>query len=269
MVDATPNTVERRRTPWSYGWMTPDDLLDGWARDEAAPFEGWDFSYLEGRMVEEAPPWDYIALARAAVGRARDILDVATGGGEIFSSLAPFPARATAVEGFAPNLPVARRRLEPLGVPVFQGNTRSGMPFAEGSFDLVLNRHGGFRAAEMHRILKPGGVFLTQQVAGDNLADLTAVFGADLPYPGNTLARVRDELVTLGFEVLRGEEWRGRVTFLDVGAVIYFLRAVPWVIQGFEAPRHLAALQALQAELRAGGSLQFAYSRFLIEAVKS
>ncbi len=129
--------------------------LDQWLQDAATPFEGWDFSHLAGRFTEVEPPWDYLALARAAVGQASDILDVATGGGEIFATLAPFPGRASAVEGFVPNLPVARRRLEPLGVPVFQGSTGSGMPFEDESFDLVLNRHGGFRAAEMWRILKP------------------------------------------------------------------------------------------------------------------
>ena len=249
--------------------MIHDDLLNQWIRDAAAPFEGWDFSYLADRMVEAHPPWDYLALAKAAVGRAADILDVATGGGEVFAALAPFPGRATAVEGYAPNLPVARARLEPLGVPVFQGNTRSGMPFADQSFDLVLNRHGGFRPAETHRILKTGGRFLTQQVGGDNLADLAAAFGADLAYPDNTLARVRDDLVALGFEIRRGEEWRGAVTFLDVGAVVYFLKAIPWVVQGFEVERHLGPLQALQAKLLAGEPLQFTYTRFLIEAVRA
>lgn len=244
-------------------------LIDRWSRDAQAPFEGWDFSYLDGRFTEAEPPWDYPSLARAAVGRAFDILDVATGGGEVFAALAPFPGRATAVEGYVPNLAVARRRLEPLGVAVFQGNTRSGMPFEDASFDLVLNRHGGFRTAEMHRILRPGGVFLTQQVGGDNLADLTDLFGAEPPYPHNTLDRVRDELAALGCEVRRGEAWRGPVVFHDVGALVYFLKAVPWVVGGFEVETHLEVLQSLQARLDAGQTLEFTYTRFLIEAVKA
>jgi SAM-dependent methyltransferase len=249
--------------------MITDDRLEQWLKDAAAPFEGWDFSYLDGRFDEGEPPWDYPALARAAARRAFDILDVATGGGERFAALAPFPGRATAVEGFAPNLPVARRRLEPLGIPVFQANTQSGMPFEDGAFDLVLNRHGGFRAAEMHRILKPGGMFLTQQVGGDNLADLAAVFGAGLAYPDNTLARVRGDLTALGMDIRRAEEWRGAVTFTDVGALIYFLRAVPWVVEGFKVEQQLGPLEALQARLDAGQPLAFTYTRFLVEAVKA
>lgn len=249
--------------------MASDALRDQWAKDAAAPFEGWDFAYLNGRMIESQPPWPYLDLAKAAVSRAQDILDVATGGGEIFSSLAPFPGRATAVEGHLPNLAVARRRLEPLGVQVFQGNTRSGMPFDAGSFDLVLNRHGGFRSAEMHRILRPGGVFLTQQVGGDNLADLTAAFDARLAYPDNTLARICDELTALGCEIRRSEEWRGEVSFLDIGALVYFLKAVPWVIEGFDVERHHDVLRSLHHRLQSGGPLHFTYSRFLIEAVKT
>jgi len=242
--------------------------LDSWRRDASAPFEGWDFSYLKDRMVEAQPPWDYIALARDAVARAQDILDVATGGGEVFAALAPFPALATAVEGFEPNLAVARARLEPLGVPVYPGNTRSGMPFDDQAFDLVLNRHGGFRAAEMGRILKHGGVFLTQQVGGDNLADLAEAFGAGLAYPDNTPEQVRDGLVASGFEVRHVKAWRGLVTFLDVGAVVYFLKAIPWVVPDFDIETHVDALRALQARLEASGPLQFTYARFLVEALK-
>ena len=248
--------------------MTSAALLEQWTREAAEPFEGWDFSHLAGRLSEAAPPWDYLALARDAVRRSRDLLDVATGGGEILSTLAPFPGRVTATEGYPPNVPVARRRLAPLGVEVFQANTASGMPFADGRFDLVLNRHGGFRPEEMHRVLQPGGVFLSQQVGGDNLADLIAEFDARPMWPHNTLDLVGERFRNLGCAVSRAETWRGPVTFADVGALVYFLRAVPWVVEGFDVTRHLEVLQALERRRAAGRPLQFTYTRFLIEVRK-
>jgi SAM-dependent methyltransferase len=247
----------------------PPDLLAAWLREAATPFSGWDFSHLATRMSEAEPAWSYPALARAAIGQAHDILDMATGGGEVFASLAPFPGRATAVEGYAPNLPIARRRLQPLGVPVFEASTRTGMPFEAGAFDLVLNRHGGFKAAEVCRILKPGGVFLSQQVGGDNLADLTAVFGATLPYPDNTPDRVCEAFTALGCEIRRCEAWRGPVTFADVGALVYFLKAVPWVIQDFDVRRRQDVLESLHRHCLEGRPLRFTYSRFLIEVAKT
>lgn len=248
--------------------MTSEDLLAQWHRDAAAPFEGWDFSYLDGRLVEGEPAWDYRALAKAAVAKSADVVDLATGGGERFAEFAPFPGRASAVEGYEPNLPVARRRLEPLGVSVFYGSRSKGLPLEDGTFDLVLNRHGGFRPVDVHRILKPGGTFLTQQVGGENLQDLADLFGAESVDPDNTLPLVADALAALGFEVRRREAWRGHVSFFDVGAIVYFLKAIPWVVTGFEVARYLPVLETLQAQLEADGPLKFTYNRFLIEAVK-
>ena len=249
--------------------MSSVALLDQWTRDAAAPFQGWDFSYLNGRMDQAEPGWNYLALARSAVSRSHDILDVATGGGEILSTLGPFPGRVRAAEGYVPNVAVARRRLAPLGIEVFQANTASGMPFDDASFDLVINRHGGFRPEEMHRVLKPGGVFLSQQVGGDNLADLAADFGAPQTAPDNTLGRVTERFRSLGCTITRADDWRGAVTFADVGAIVYFLKAVPWVVQGFDVATHLAVLEALERRRAAGAPLQFTYTRFLIEARKA
>ena len=243
--------------------------MSQWAKDAAAPFEGWDFSYLNQRMVEGEPPWDYAALARGACQHAQNILDVATGGGEALAALAPFAGRVTAVEGYPPNIEVARRRLGPLRIEVFKGNTASGMPFGDATFDLVLNRHGGFRPAEMHRILQPGGTYLTQQVAGDNLADLAEAFGTGQAYPQNTLDRVSEQMLALGFTLRRAENWRGTVSFLDVGAIVYFLKAIPWVVQGFDLETHRPHLMALDEQRKSGRPLVFSYTRFLIEAVKS
>jgi hypothetical protein len=92
---------------------------------------------------------------------------------------------------------------------------------------------------------------------------------ATLPHPDNTLSHVRGEFAALGAAIRRAEEWRGAVTFADVGAVIYVLRAAPWVVQDFAVESHLPALEALQARLDEGRPLQFAYTRFLIEAAKS
>jgi hypothetical protein len=55
---------------------------------------------------------------------------------------------------------------------------------------------------------------------------------------------------------------------LDVGALVYFLKAVPWVIEGFEVRRCQDVLEALHREQLQGRALRFTYSRFLVEVVK-
>ena len=59
------------------------------------------------------------------------------------------------------------------------------------------------------------------------------------------------------------------MTFLDVGALVYFLKAIPWVIEDFDVERHRGVLESLHRQLQAGEPLRFTYSRFLVQAVKA
>jgi hypothetical protein len=90
------------------------------AEAQGAPFSGWDFSWLTARSTDEPLPWSYRSeLARRAAG-ARRMLDMGTGGDEFLSRLGVRSPRTVATEGWPPNVPVAGRRLRPLGIPVVQ-----------------------------------------------------------------------------------------------------------------------------------------------------
>ena len=244
-----------------------NELITQWKKDEAAVFEGWDFSYIKDRYVEGQPGWDYRALAKQLVQNAASVLDVATGGGEVFSSLAPFPGRAVAIEGYRPNVAVARKRLEPLGVEVRQGK-ETPLPFEGNTFDLVLNRHGELHVIETYRVLRSDGRFLTQQVGGGNLIELMDFFGVNEKWPDNVLWLARQRAKDIGFHIERAEEWKGKVKFLDVGALVYFLKAIPWIVDDFSVDSHFEYLQGLQGKLEREGKLEFTYARFLISGRK-
>jgi hypothetical protein len=72
-----------------------------WRREEAAVFEGWDFSYLKDRASQDEPPWSYRDLAANLIRAARHPLDVDTGGGEFLASLAPLPPATKANRGLS------------------------------------------------------------------------------------------------------------------------------------------------------------------------
>ncbi len=69
------------------------------------------------------------------------MLDMGTGGGEFLSSLAPFPPYTCATEAYPPNVPIAKARLEPLGIEVFQISEDNFLPIPDNTLDLVINRH--------------------------------------------------------------------------------------------------------------------------------
>ena len=245
-------------------------LHSQWKKEYEAPFSGWDFSYLNGRLIFEYPPWDYAGQAKQLVNQSEALLDMDTGGGEFLASLAPLPAHTRATESWKPNISVARVKLEPLGVKVMETDDTLNLPFSDGEFDTVINRHGSFKATEVFRVLKPGGTFLTQQVAGNNLQDFAGEFetGIPIPFLKETLDYWKQEIQDAGFELIMAEEWQGNQEFKDVGAIAYYIKAIPWTAPGFDIEKNMKDLDKLQHKLDNGERLIFTQGRFLFHAQK-
>lgn len=251
--------------------MNRPELLAQWRREEAQPFRGWDFSYLAGRMIEEEPPWDYLARAAELMRPASSVVDLDTGGGERFLELRPhWPPKVVATEEYPPNFALATARLAPLGVQVLSVRITDDdpLPFADGEFDLVLNRHAAFNAAEVARVLAPSGAFLTQQVHGLWADDLHAAFDVKPQWPDATPEQYVPRLQAAELTVTNVQNWQGALRFTDVGAIVYFLKATPWTVPGFTVATHAGYLLALQARLDAGEELVFTARKYLIEAHK-
>ncbi|MFB7372015.1 class I SAM-dependent methyltransferase [Streptomyces sp. NPDC056222] len=237
----------------------------------AAPIEGWDFSWLSGRVEGSEPSWSYPEIAREHVATADRLLDVDTGGGELLASLQPLPRHTWATEGWPPNVAVARRRLEPLGVTVVPAPVRERLPLPDGSIDVMLNRHGSLDAHEVRRTLRPGGILLTQQVGSEDCADLNEALGAPpLRKSGSwTLRTASEALSAAGMRLTRTEEETPVLTFYDIGAVVYHLRLVAWQIPDFSPERYESALRRLHRRMCSEGRLDVHAHRFLIVAERS
>jgi len=252
--------------------MTTDATFDRLVREAlAAPFEGWDFSYLDGRKTEYTLPWDYAARVRTRMAGINSMLDMGTGGGEVLASLAPFPPRVCATESYAPNVSVARRRLEPLGVTVCdttadpRGNR---LPFEDAAFDLVVNRHEEYVETEVARILRPGGCLVTQQCGGYGESDLVEYLKGCVEPMDWSAATASRRLEEAGFCIHEKQEVSPEYSFLDIGAVVYYLRAIPWLLGDFTVEKYRERLSAMHEHIQKRGGFKVTDQRFLIEAVK-
>ena len=249
--------------------MTSAELIDTWLREERQPFIGWDFSYLDGRMTEGQVPWSYLDRAAELMRQSVSVIDLETGGGEKLLSLRPhWPPKVVATEDYLPNFELATQRLSPFGAEVVKApiSTILPMPFDDGEFDLVLNRHAAFNSSEIARVLTEGGTFLTQQVHGMSAWDLQAVFDEKPQWPDSTQEKYIPLLEEAGLTIVNDLRWEGNLSFTDVGAIVYYLRAVPWEVPGFAVETHLPSLFALQDRLESGEGLRFYAAKYLIEA---
>ena len=252
--------------------MKPEEWRAEWKKEEAcARITGWDFSNIRGRYEEEDDlPWDYGAEIRAVLRDGMKLLDVDTGGGEFLLSLGHPHENTAATEGYPPNVRLCRERLLPLGIDLRECCDVSRMPFADESFDLVINRLGDLCPEEYLRLLRPGGLFITQQVGGGNDRDLVEAVlpGTAAPFPHNSLDDQRRAFEAAGFATVKAQEAFRPIRFYDVGAFVWFACIIEWEFPGFSVDRCFERLLRLQGRLERDGRLVGTTHRFLLVARK-
>ena len=252
--------------------MDRSQWRDLWKQEEArAQVHGWDFSPIQGRFDEERDlPWRYRDVVRAYLREEDRLLDYDTGGGEFLLSLGHPPARTAATEGYPPNVRLCRETLTPLGIDFRPCGDPGAIPFPGGHFDLILNRHGSFCPGELFRLLRPGGVFITEQVGEDNDRDLVrrVLPEVEKPFPHLNLTEQRAAFEAAGFQILQGEEAFRPIRFFDVGAFVWFARIIQLEFPGFSVDRCFEGLWAMQEDLDRDGVIQGTIHRYLLVARK-
>ncbi len=210
---------------------------------------GWDFSRL--RDVRDPVPWEYEEVVQHYLDPASHVLDLGTGGGERFLTLAPSFGTGVGTD------------IDPDMIRVAQGNQPASLlrkvsfmvmaagdlAFPAASFDVVLARQAPISVLEVMRVLKPGGFFVTQQVGGRNTQNIFETFGwvsngaywesywREHDLPSLNLTSLREAFGNEGGHVVAWGEYDVGYAFLDVESLIFWLKAVP-LPESFDIERH-------------------------------
>lgn len=247
-------------------------LEEQWLQEERiAHIHGWDFSHIDGRYEEgQDIPWNYEAIVRKYLSHDSKLLDIDTGGGEFLLGLNHPYKNTSATEGYPPNVILCRSVLLPFGIDFREAKNVGHLPFDNNSFDIVINRHGDFVVKELFRILKPGGVFITQQVGAENDRKLVDLLLPDteLPYPEQYLKKAIKKFTDMGFEILQSQEAFPKIRFYDVGALVWFARIIEWEFPNFSVEACLNNLYNTQQILDSEGVIDSSTHRFLLVALK-
>jgi SAM-dependent methyltransferase len=239
---------------------------------EAAPVDGWGFSWLDGRATEERPSWGYARMLVGRIERAHAALDVQTGGAEVLSEAldraATRPATTSATESWPPNLAIAHRNLARHRGTVVQTSDDQALPFRDATFDLVSSRHPVVtRWDEVARVLAPGGTYFAQHVGSGSNREVTDFLMGPQPVSGaRDPGRAAEAAGAAGLEVVDLRDETLTVEFSDIGAVVYFLRKVIWTVPDFTVERYRDRLELMHEQICAEGRFVSHARRFLIEA---
>ena len=237
----------------------------------------WGAGFLAGRYLPAPTHWTYADIVRPYLDGASALLDMGTGEGGALRDLRPLPTRTVAYEAWLPTVPAAIATLRPIGVPLVvcdaaPDNTdpapsdQVGLPFVDGAFDLVLNRHESFESREIRRLLRPGGWFVTQQVGADDERSLCELLGLEADRATWDLRTARSQVEAGGLEVIAGDEDRGHNQFTDVGALLAYVRTVPWAVPELDLDQLRPRLRTLHDECVRAGSVRTSRHRFWLAA---
>ena len=252
--------------------MKKEEWIRAWkAEEQIAYIHGWDFSHIDGRHKEDTSfPWDYRQVIGAYLQPHWKLLDIDTGGGEMLLSLGHPACNLAATENYPPNVQLCRETLLPLGVDFRPADGGGQLPFPDASFDMVIDRHGDYNPPEIYRVLKPGGLFVTQQVGAENDRALVELLcgAVPMPFPEQYLEKTAEAFRKAGFQVLRQEECFRPIRFYDVGALVWFARVIPWEFPNFSVRSHADRLWEAQSRLERQGCLEAQTHRYLLVAQK-
>ena len=251
--------------------LTNKNLFDFLIEEVNTEFEGWDFSHIErtGRMCEFPLSWNYRNKIMMKVREVSSMLDMGTGGGEFLATLSPLPKYTCATEAYEPNIIVAKNRLAPLGIKVYEVKDDDELPLDDKDFELVINRHEAYSPKEIRRILKNNGIFITQQVGGLNDKEINEILEVPASeYSNWNLEYAVNQLRDARLNILEQKEDIVKTRFYDVGAVVYYLKAIPWQVPDFTVERYFDKLIKIHNLIEQNGYIDFTCHRFFIVAQK-
>jgi SAM-dependent methyltransferase len=210
------------------------------------------------RIFTSDAEWMFARLRATADDLA---LDVAAGTGHVARTLAPHVRAVVAVDATAAMLATGKAEADRAGLRniVFQRGDAAALPFADGSFDVVLSRFAlhhfedpAVPLREMARCLRAGGTL----AVGDLLADADAAVAAAM----NRLERLRDPSHT---RMLSAAELSDRLAAAGLAPSAVETREIvrplePWLAQTETAADVAGAIRAeLRAELGGGPATGF------------
>jgi hypothetical protein len=83
---------------------------------------------------------------------------------------------------------------------------------------------------------------------------------------GWSLEEAARQLEAGGLSILDGREEYPQVEFMDIGAVVYYLKAIPWQVGDFSIEKYYDRLGSIHNIIEENGKLESVCHRFYIEA---
>ena len=240
---------------------------------EVGSVSGWDFGKISKQTKTIGEKWDYFKLVMKYLNKDTYLLDIGTGGGEKLIGFAKAVRKAVGIDHSEEMVSTANNNLNKSGlknVEFTKTDSTRKYPFSSNSFDLVICRHAPFNSEEIFRVLKTGGLFITQQVGEKDKENFKNIFGRGQSFgerAGVAQERYVNNLKKAGFKILRADTYNATEYYKDISDVIFLLRNTP-IVNNLEIDKDLDYLKQVEDKFMTKGGIKTNSYRYLIIAKK-
>lgn len=238
-------------------WLILTDLIRA--------FEGSSLGDLGIRRLGPPLSWNYEDFVRGAGRGVLSVLDIGTEDGERLASIHDGLPGVVATESSTRNVTAAHSKLNSLGVDLVHAADEQ-QPFIRNSFDLIINYHSAVNLSEINRMLRPGGMFVTEQVGRGDWSELTHAFPKRQDR-GDLQQYYSDGLRDLGFNVLVREH-QERVAYPSLAEFACMLAVVNGDLPDFGVEPDIKDFLALERDHARQEGFVVTEDRYLLTARK-
>jgi len=218
----------------------PQDALDELLANVTLR-QGWDFSRMN--VLRQPVPWNYTDVVARYLRPGDTVLDIGTGGGEVFGRLAGSFGQGLGIDNDPQMIRLARANSTAGHLRFRVGSER--LETVPEAFDVIIDRHAPFDLGAIAAHLKPAGYFVTQQVGERNMACVKAALGQ----PASPPVIRREAFPASGLRLLAFLEYDVEYVVRDIESLVFWLRALDCAHADLDGAAALASVQALNRVL--------------------
>lgn len=198
--------------------------------ERVGSINGWNFSNV--KCTSEGVEWDFFREVAKRCKPSDLLLDIGTGGAEALISIADAALLLVGIDASTGMIDTAINNIQASKKPNVRALRMNAerIAFPAQFFHVACARHAPFNAAEVARILVPGGVFLTQQVSEGDKLNVIQAFGRGqtLGVPdGALMERYKIELRQAGFTHIIAAEYDATDYFETPEDLLFILKHTP------------------------------------------
>ena len=229
---------------------------------------GWDFSGITKRKKTIGKKWNYTEIVKKYINKQTILLDIGTGGGEFLLKIAPFVKKAYGIDCSRNMIKTAKKNLvnSKISNVEFKLADAKDLPFPKEYFDVVICRHAPFYPKELFRVLKPSGIFITQQVGEKDKQNIKNIFARGQSFGkkvGTLMNKYIQELKKSKFKILKKKTYNATEYYASMKDLIFLLKNTP-IIPDFDIERDEKFLKEIEKKYKTKKGIKTNSFRFLI-----